>query len=65
MTRHILDKPRSRDEGARAKAYARIERETGDAETDPRVKALHRTRPAAKSLTRTKAYRKIEKGIRA
>lgn len=61
MPRHILDKPRDRDAGARPREYARIERETGGDERDPRVRALHRSRPAPKGSSRTKAYQRIEK----
>lgn len=45
MSKHIVDQPRDRGEGTRAREYTRIEREQGAVGPHPRSEELRR-RPA-------------------
>lgn len=42
MSKHIVDQPRGRGEGTRAREYARIEREQGAGGPHPRSEELRR-----------------------
>ncbi|MCL5775398.1 hypothetical protein M1105_00100 [Limibaculum sp. FT325] len=61
MTKHIIDKPKKRDEGARAKAYTKIERETGDPAESEHVKAMHRQTRTRDDGHRAAEFTKIER----
>jgi hypothetical protein len=61
MSKHITDKPRARDDGARAKAYAKIEREAGDPAADPKVAAMRKQPRARDDGHRAAEYTKIER----
>jgi hypothetical protein len=42
MSKHVVDQPRERSEGARVREYTRIEREQGAAGAHPRTEELKR-----------------------
>lgn len=62
MPKHPLDHDRSRDDSKVARQYTRIERETADEVTDPKVRAMAKTeRQAEAPDARLKAFLKIER----
>ncbi|MDT8343929.1 MAG: hypothetical protein RQ752_05815 [Thermohalobaculum sp.] len=62
MTKHIIDKPAPHDDGARAKAYTKIERETGNPADSEHVQAMHRQPRARDDGHRAVEFTKIERG---
>ena len=58
MTKHVIDHPRDKTDGARAREYTRIEREEG---RHPASKAAHE-QPADRGGARAREYARIERG---
>ena len=66
MARHPIDHDRRPTVGTRAKQYARIDRETGDGLSDPKVKAMTRRTPEEHGDgARIREYLKIDRGSQA
>lgn len=61
MSKHILDKPVPHDDTARAKAFTKIERESGNPAESDKVKALHRQTRARDDGHRAAEFTKIER----
>jgi len=62
MSQHITDHKRERDDGKRAKEYAKIDREQGDA-PHPASEALQRRASEVKTGDhRLAEYTKVERG---
>ena len=64
MPKHPLDHDRNRDDSKVAMHYTRIERESADEVTDPKIRAMVKTeRPAEAPDARVKAFLKIDREI--
>ncbi len=61
MSKHIIDKPKKRDDGARAKAYTKIEREAGEAGESEQVQTLRRQPRTRDDGHRAAEFTKIER----
>lgn len=62
MTKHPLDHNRNRDDAKVVRQYSRIERESADDQTDPKIRAMAKAeRAAEKSNARLKAFLKIDR----
>ena len=62
MTKHPLDHDHGQDDDKAAKQYSRIERETAEDLTDPKIRAMTKAeRKDEESDARLKAFLKIER----
>ncbi len=61
MTKHLVDQPRERSEGARARQYTRIEREHGPGGHARSEELKRRTPGAAASGRRTEEFLRRER----
>ncbi|MBK0398020.1 hypothetical protein H0I76_02355 [Limibaculum sp. M0105] len=61
MSKHIIDKPKKRDDGARTKAYTKIERESGAGGESEQVQTLRRQPRTRDDGHRAAEYTKIER----
>ena len=59
MQRHVLDKPKPRDEAIRMREFLRLARAAGD---HPSPRALHRRPKDERSEARLRAFTRIERG---
>jgi hypothetical protein len=59
MKRHVLDKPKSRDDSIRTREFLRLAREDG---LHPASRELHKRPHEARGLQKVQAYLRIERG---
>ncbi|MSU89723.1 hypothetical protein GE300_08840 [Rhodobacteraceae bacterium 2CG4] len=66
MTKHVIDTPKKRAEGARARHFAEIVRQTGAAGPHATTLALQRrAKGAYRPGLRAAAFARIERGLEA
>lgn len=60
MQRHVIDKPKQRDDSIRTREFVRLAREEG---RHPASQELHKRPHGARGNEKVKAYTRIERGV--